>query len=299
MTHVLTLIAPARSNTAIAATAVRLQRQLGTSEPVWLSPEEACDLYFTPADPALSETRAAVAAAVEGAGIDAAVQPRAGRRKRLLVADMDSTIIGQECLDEIAAMAGIGSQVAVLTERAMRGELPFEAALKERIGMLCGFPLSKLRKVLDERVTLTPGAETLARTMAANGARCVLVSGGFTFFTGAVAARAGFHAHYGNSFVIRDDAIAGVEEPILGREAKLATLYKEAAALNLPLSETMAVGDGANDLAMLQAAGLGVAFHAKPAVAAAASAQITHGDLTALLFLQGYKREEFATAKQP
>lgn len=294
MTHVLTLIAPARSNAAIAPLCFSLQKRLGASAPEWLSAGEACDLYFRPEPEALSGIREAVADAAENAAIDAVIQPLAHRRKRLLIADMDSTVIAQECLDEIAALAGIGPQIAAITERAMRGELPFEAALKERISLLRGFPLSKLQQVLDDRVTLTPGARTLVATMAANGARCALVSGGFTFFTGAVAARAGFHAHYGNCFAVSDGVIIGVEEPILGREAKLETLLKEAAALDLPLAETMAVGDGANDLAMLKAAGLGVAFHAKPAVAAAAAAKIDHCDLTALLYLQGFKRAEFA-----
>ena len=203
-----------------------------------------------------------------------------------------STIIGQECLDEIAKVAGIGPQIAAITERAMRGEVQFEAALRERIGLLKGFPLDRLQQVLEEKITLTDGARTLTATMRANGARCVLVSGGFTFFTGAVAMMAGFDAHYGNSFLVEDDAVVGVAEPILGKDAKLATLRSEAAGLGIGPSEAIAVGDGANDLDMLKEAGLGVAFHARPIVAREAAASISHGDLTSLLFLQGYRQTD-------
>lgn len=262
--------------------------------PGWLAPGQACDIAFRPADDAaLADARQLLDRITTALPIDAAIQPAAGRRKRLLVADMDSTIIEQECLDEIARLAGIGPQIAAITERAMRGELNFEAALRERVGLLKGFPLSRLGEVLETAITLTPGARALTATMHAHGGRCVLVSGGFTFFTGAVALLAGFDAHFGNSFLMEDGAVAGVADPILGQEAKLATLKAEAAALGITLSETMAVGDGANDLAMLKAAGLGVAFHAKPVVAQEAAARIDHGDLTSLLFLQGYRQADF------
>lgn len=261
------------------------------SPPDWLAPGQACDISFSAHDEnALQRARQFIATLTR---VDAAIQPVEGRRKRLLVADMDSTIIQQECLDEIARLAGIGPQIAAITERAMNGELNFEAALRERVGLLRGFPLSRLQEVLANSITLTPGARMLTSTMRANGGRCVLVSGGFTFFTGAVALLAGFDAHFGNSFLIEDDAVAGVADPILGQEAKLATLKAEAAALGIPLSQAMAVGDGANDLAMLKAAGLGVAFHAKPVVASEAAARIDHGDLTSLLFLQGYRQADF------
>jgi phosphoserine phosphatase len=212
----------------------------------------------------------------------------------MLLADMDSTIIQQECLDEVATAAGIGDQVAAITERAMHGELVFEEALRERIGLLAGFPEDRLQSVLDERITLTPGARTLATTMRAHGGRAILVSGGFTFFTGAIAARAGFDANYANRFLIENGEIVGVAEPILGRDAKLAAMKKEASDAGIGLNEVIAVGDGANDLAMLQAAGLGVAFRAKPIVAEQAHAKINHADLTALLFLQGYTINEFS-----
>lgn len=227
---------------------------------------------------------------------DCAVQPVAERRKALLLADMDSTIINVECLDELADFAGVKAQVAEITERAMRGELEFEGALRERVGMLKGLALSALQQAYDERVKLNPGARTLVRTMAANGARCVLVSGGFTFFTSRVAVAAGFHANRANTLIEAGDALTGeVGEPILGREAKLAALKEEAEGLGVTLSQTLAIGDGANDLAMIEASGLGVAYRAKPIVAAQADAKVDHADLTALLYFQGYRAEQFVT----
>jgi phosphoserine phosphatase len=298
MSHVLTLIAGPGSDDLIGGVGEELRSALeAAGAPDWLAPGQACDVAFRPADEAgLADARQLLGRITTALPIDAAIQPAEGRRKRLLVADMDSTIIEQECLDEIARLAGIGPQIAAITERAMRGELNFEAALRERVGLLKGFPLSRLGEVLAGAITLTPGARALTATMRAHGGRCVLVSGGFTFFTGAVAAMAGFDAHFGNSFLIQDDAITGVADPILGQEAKLATLKAEAAALGIALSEAMAVGDGANDLAMLKAAGLGVAFHAKPVVAREAAARIDHGDLTSLLFLQGYRQADFVNS---
>lgn len=244
-----------------------------------------------------SEDAADVAADVaENLRVDWCVQPAEGRRKRLLVADMDSTIINVECLDELADFAGLKAEISAITERAMRGELEFEGALRERVGMLKGLPLSALQRAYDERVRLNPGARMLVRTMAANGARCVLVSGGFTFFTRRVAEAAGFHADRANTLLEDGAGLSGkVGEPILGREAKLATLIGEAEGLGLPLSATLAVGDGANDLAMIEAAGLGVAYRAKPIVAALADASVDHADLTALLYFQGYSTDEFVT----
>ena len=244
----------------------------------------------------LAQTRQAVAAALAGHAIDACVQPAGVRRKRLLVADMDSTIINVECLDELADFAGVKAQVSAITERAMRGELAFEGALRERVAMLKGLPLSALDATYAERVRLNPGARTLVATMAANGARCVLVSGGFTYFTSRVAAAAGFHADRANTLGEGEDGLTGlVGEPILGREAKLAALREEAAALGVALDQTLAIGDGANDLAMIEAAGLGVAYRAKPIVAAQADAKVDHADLTALLYFQGYRTDEFVT----
>jgi phosphoserine phosphatase len=243
-----------------------------------------------------ASVRAALLAPMADQPLDWCLQPLEGRRKRLLVADMDSTIINVECLDEIADFAGIKPQISAITERAMRGELAFEGALRERVGMLKGLPVAALQKAYDERVRLNPGARTLVRTMAANGARCVLVSGGFSFFTGRVAQAAGFHAHHANTLGEADGKLTGlVEEPILGREAKLATLKAEAAIRGVPLAAAVALGDGANDLAMIEAAGLGVAYHAKPVVAAQADARIEHADLTALLYFQGYQQGDFVT----
>jgi phosphoserine phosphatase len=244
----------------------------------------------------LATLRGAAAEVFRDQPLDWCIQPAAHRRKRLLVADMDSTIINVECLDELADFAGLKAEIAEITERAMRGELEFEGALRERVGKLKGLASSALQRTYDERVRLNPGARTLVRTMAANGARCVLVSGGFTFFTRRVAEAAGFHADRANTLDEADGALLGtVGEPILGREAKLAALREEAEALGIPLSDALAVGDGANDLAMIQAAGLGVAYRAKPVVAAQADAKVDHADLTALLYFQGYGAEEFVT----
>jgi len=218
------------------------------------------------------------------------------RRKKLLVADMDSTIINVECLDELADMAGLKTSVAAITERAMRGELEFEAALKERVGMLKGLKLDALERTYAERVKLNPGAKSLLATMRAHGAHTMLVSGGFGFFTSRVAEAAGFHVERGN--VLLDDGAALTGEvgmPILGREAKLQALEEAVTNLGIESEDALAVGDGANDLAMIKQAGLGVAYHAKPVVAEAAGAAINHNDLTALLYLQGYRDSEIVS----
>jgi phosphoserine phosphatase len=222
------------------------------------------------------------------------VQPIATRRKKLFLADMDSTMIGQECIDELADFAGLKAHVAGITERAMRGEIEFEPALRERVALLKGLPVSVIDEVLKTRITPTPGGRELVMTMRAHGAYTCLVSGGFTLFTQAVAAQIGFQENRANELVIRDGKFSGeVREPILGRAAKLDTLIDLTESFDLDDIDTMVAGDGANDLGMIQNAGLGVAYHAKPAVAAAAAARIDHGDLTALLYAQGYRREEF------
>jgi phosphoserine phosphatase len=244
----------------------------------------------------LLTVRAALQPAFAGQQLDWCVQPLEGRRKRLLIADMDSTIINVECLDELADFAGLKAEISAITERAMRGELPFESALRERVAMLKGLPISALERAYDERVRLNPGARTLVRTMAGNGARCVLVSGGFNFFTARVAAEAGFHADRANWLQSEAGYLTGaVGEPILGQEAKVRALEEEALGLGVPLAASVAIGDGANDLAMIDAAGLGVAYRAKPIVAQAAGARIEHSDLTTLLYFQGYQRAEFVT----
>jgi phosphoserine phosphatase len=288
----LTLVAPAPAALPSPAEMARAIAAAGrVKEPRPLGPG-ALDLAVEADD--VAAVREAAQAALADRPVDVCVQPWNGRRKRLLLADMDSTIIGCECLDELADYAGVKAEIAAITERAMRGELAFEPALRERVARLAGLSTEALERCYAERVRLNPGARTLARTMAANGARCVLVSGGFEFFTERVAAAAGFAAHRANRLLEDGDRLTGaVAEPILGREAKLEALRAEAAALGAELSETLAVGDGANDLAMIEAAGLGVAYRAKPVVAARAHARLDHADLTALLYFQGYRADAF------
>ncbi len=233
---------------------------------------------------------ALIRAELAGAPVDILVQPAATRRKALFLADMDSTMIGQECIDELAAYVGLKDKVASITERAMRGEIAFEPALRERVALLKGVRLAVVDEILAKRISLTPGGQALIRTMRANGAYTALVSGGFTVFTGPISAEIGFDEHRSNHLIADAGILTGeVGEPILGRQAKLDTLLELRARLGLTPSGTMAVGDGANDLAMLGEAGLGVAFRAKPAVAEAADARLDHADLTALLYAQGYK----------
>ncbi|MBV9458162.1 MAG: phosphoserine phosphatase SerB [Bradyrhizobium sp.] len=226
--------------------------------------------------------------------IDIVVQPIATRRKKLFLADMDSTMIGQECIDELADFVGLKDHVARITERAMRGEIEFEPALRERVALLKDLPVSVVDEVLAKRITPTPGGRELVMTMRAHGAYTCLISGGFTLFTNAVAARIGFQENRANELVVQGGKFTGeVKEPILGRATKLATLIELTEDFDLDAIDTLVAGDGANDLGMIQNAGLGVAYHAKPAVAAAAAARIDHGDLTALLYAQGYRRKEF------
>lgn len=298
MKYVLTLIgnkATPLSSTHVDAGASALSA-LGAAPgaTVWLAEDHACDIPFD-GHPAKAE--AAARAALEGATIDISAQPAEGRRKKLLVADMDSTIIEQECIDELAAELGLKPQISEITERAMRGEIGFEPALRERVGLLKGLAVSALEKVYRERITEMPGGRALTATMRANGAACALVSGGFTFFTARVAQAVGFDTNQANELLFENDALTGVvQEPILGRQAKLDALLALREKHGLQKHETLAVGDGANDLAMIGEAGLGVAYHAKPVVAEAAGARIDHGDLTALLYLQGYRQDEIKGA---
>jgi phosphoserine phosphatase len=259
----------------------------------WLFDEVAVDIPFQSQEDfraienRLRETRGDLP-------IDIVVQPLATRRKKLFLADMDSTMIGQECIDELADFAGLKAHVAGITERAMRGEIEFEPALRERVALLKDMPVSVVDEVLAKRITPTPGGRELVMTMRAHGAYTCLISGGFTLFTNAVAAKIGFQENRANELVVDDGRFTGeVREPILGRAAKLATLIELVESFDLDDIDTLVVGDGANDLGMIQHAGLGVAYRAKPAVAAAAAARIDHGDLTALLYAQGYRREEF------
>lgn len=269
---------------------VALSRKL--PPPDVLSGWESAEWIYPSVD---GELRQEAAAAVAELPVDWALIPVAARRKKLLVADMDSTIINVECLDELADFAGLKAEISEITERAMRGELAFEPALRARVAKLKGLALGALQRTYDERVRLNPGAATLVRTMAAHGARCVLVSGGFTFFTTRVAEAAGFHAQRANVLLDDGATLSGaVQEPILGRAAKLEALREEASALRISLDETMALGDGANDLDMIKASGLGVAYRAKPIVAAEAHAKIDYTSLEAALFFQGYRRAEFS-----
>ncbi|WP_395698191.1 phosphoserine phosphatase SerB [Methylocella sp.] len=270
----------------------RAQAALGAREARWLAPGLALDLFLPPERASGAEARAREA--LEGAPVDVVVQPAQGRRKKLFVADMDSTMIGQECIDELAAEAGLKDHVAAITERAMRGEIAFEGALRERVALLKGLPLAVVDRVLERAITLTSGGRALVRTMRRNGALTALASGGFTVFTRVVAQRIGFDLDVANRLEIDGDGrFAGsVAEPVFGADGKRATLLRLRAERGLGAQETLAVGDGANDLPMLQAAGLGVAFRGKPAVAAAAAARIDHADLAALLYAQGYAQDE-------
>ncbi|MCC0017028.1 MAG: phosphoserine phosphatase SerB [Rhodobiaceae bacterium] len=289
--NVATLVVPAGETTALADARRALAALLpGAGDPEPLG-AHALDLPF--ADANLAKLRRAALDTIGDLPADLFVQPAATRRKRLLIADMDSTIIGQECIDELADVVGIRAEISAVTERAMRGEIAFEPALRERVALLKGVSLASVQRLLDEVITLNPGARALATTMAANGAHTALVSGGFTLFTSVVAGGAGFAENRANVLEMTGDELAGVvREPILGREAKQQALEEMAAQRSIPLEVTLAVGDGANDLAMIERAGLGVAYRAKPVVAAAADAHVAHADLTALLYAQGYRETD-------
>ena len=300
--NVLTVIAASEASSALGgaiAAASRALAQLGArvAEPDWLAERVACDIAFDdlPPDQADAACRAAIVDELGAVAIDVLTQPRAGRKKALLVADMEATIIANEMLDELAELRGLRAQISAITARAMNGELDFAAALKERVALLKHLPESALAEVAT-RIRINPGARALVATMRARGAYTALVSGGFRVFANPIRDDIGFDFAVANELVIVDGKLAGtVREPILAREAKLATLTALAVERGLPLAATLAVGDGANDLPMLQAAGLGVAYHAKPIVAAQARTRIDHTDLTALLYAQGYRREEIVS----
>lgn len=269
-----------------------LRNAWGGGEAVWLSVGEAAEFPI----PAVPDTADSVWQSLQADGVDLVIQPAEGRRKKMLLADMDSTMIRQECIDELAAEAGVGDRVAAITARAMNGELDFEAALDERVGLLTGLPVSVIGDVLDSRISLMPGGYELVQTMKANGGYAALVSGGFTAFTARIAETLGFDENRANTLLSENGRLTGkVARPILGREAKVTALEEITARLGLAEADVLAVGDGANDLGMLGRAGTGVALHAKLSVQAQCKVRINHGDLTALLFIQGYARSEFVT----
>ena len=300
MTHVATLVCNPLAPILTEELARRALAALPVSRAArWLDPGIAVDIDFTPdAGDNLKKFETAMRIALDGAPVDVIVQPERGRRKKLLTADMDSTMIGQECIDELAAEIGKRTHIAAITERAMRGEIEFEGALRERVALLKGLPAAVIAKVIMNAITVTPGARALILTMRRHGAHTALVSGGFTAFTGAIADAIGFDAHYANRLEVDASGFltGKVADPIFGSDAKLAILRRLRRELGLAVAETLAVGDGANDLPMLREAGLGVAFYGKPAVAAAAHARIDHADLTALLYAKGFARAEFVDA---
>lgn len=286
-----TLIASPAVRNLEPALADSLRNAWGGGDVQWLAPDEAAE--FTLA--ALPDNQWEVWADLQKLGVDLVIQATEGRRKKMLLADMDSTMIQQECIDELADEAGVGERVKDITARAMNGELDFDGALTERVGLLKGLPESVIGKVLDERITFMPGGGELLATMKADGGYAALVSGGFTAFTARVAAELGFDENRANTLLAEDGKLTGdVGRPILGREAKVQALEEIAARLGIREAEVIAVGDGANDLGMLGRAGTGVALHAKPSVAAECEVRINHGDLTALLYVQGYAKSEFA-----
>ncbi len=285
-----TVLASPQTRNLEASLLDSLRNAWGGGDVLWLNPDEAAEFALA----TMPDNRWQVWEDLQAMGLDLVVQPAQGRRKRMLLADMDSTMIQQECIDELADMAGVGAHVAEITARAMNGELDFEAALLERVALLRGLDAGVIAQVLAERITYMPGGAALLATMKAQGGHAALVSGGFTAFTAAVAATLGFDEHRANILLLDGGQLTGdVARPILGRQAKIDALEQITARLGLTEGDVIAVGDGANDLGMLGRAGTGVALHAKPSVAAQCEVRINHGDLTALLYIQGYARSEF------
>jgi phosphoserine phosphatase len=292
--YALTLIGNARSAPLEPVHLERVCRRLATTgEPDWLAEKEACDLFI---DSSLSTHDLAEQArdALRGTAIDAVCTSTLGRRKKLLISDMDSTVIDQECIDELGDALGVGPQIREITAAAINGETSFSDALRERLALMKGMDRGLLEGVYEERISLKSGARTFVQTMRRHGAFCILVSGGFTFFTHRIAERIGFHDHQGNNLTFKDGKLTGeVMEPILGRSAKLSTLTRLCGEKGLAPCDVLAVGDGANDIEMIEAAGLGVAFHGSGSLKEHASACVDYNDLTALLYIQGYRKSEF------
>jgi len=290
--HVVTLITNPTERNLDGTLVESLRNAWGGGDANWLSVDEAAEFAI----PIVPDNFWAVWEDLQKGCVDLVVQPAEGRRKKMLLADMDSTMIRQECIDELAAEAGVGNRVAEITARAMNAELDFEAALIERVGLLKDLPEALIEQVLDQRITYMPGGFALVNTMKANGAYAALVSGGFTAFTARVAAALGFDENRANTLLVADGKLTGdVGRPILGKAAKVEALEEITARLGISAQDVMAVGDGANDLGMLGLAGSGVALHAKPAVQAKCDLRVNHADLTALLYLQGYGRDDFVT----
>lgn len=295
MAFVATLVANPSNPVLTPAIAEKAADQVQAAGLYWLADGIACDIALRDGSD-IAAARDTILAAIGGQPVDVAVQVAETRRKRLLIADMDSTMIGQECIDELAAEVGLKDKVATITARAMNGEIAFEPALRERVALLKGLPVSVIDEVIAKRITLTPGGRELIATMKAKGYYTALVSGGFTVFTSRIAATLGFDENRANLLLDADGKLTGeVAEPILGKQAKVDALIEISERLGISPEDAMAVGDGANDLGMLHVSGAGVALHAKPAVAAEAKIRIDHGDLTALLYLQGYRKSDFVS----
>ncbi|OHV78082.1 phosphoserine phosphatase SerB [Ensifer sp. LCM 4579] len=295
MALVATLVANPSNPVLTSALAEAAAEAVNASGLYWLADGIACDVALMDGSDAEAAERQ-LRAVLGGASVDVAVQDAESRRKRFLIADMDSTMIGQECIDELAAEVGLKEKVAAITARAMNGEIAFEPALIERVALLKGLPAAVIGEVIAKRITLTPGGRELIATMRAKGHYTALVSGGFTVFTGPIAERLGFHENRANTLLEENGKLTGeVARPILGKQAKVDALIDISERLGISTADAIAVGDGANDLGMLQLAGSGVALHAKPVVAEQAQIRIDHGDLTALLYLQGYRKTDFVT----
>ena len=291
MSQIATLIGAPNAGAVTSALAETLRNAWGGGDAIWLSGGDAAEFGLE----AVPDNLWAVWSDLQALGVDLVVQPEEGRRKKMLLADMDSTMIQQECIDELADEAGVGARVAAITAAAMNGDLDFDGALRERVGLLRGLPESVIGDVLEKRITLMPGGPVLLATMKAHGAYAALVSGGFTAFTAAIAARLGFDENRANTLIAVGGVLTGeVGMPILGKQAKVDALEEITTHLGISERDVLAVGDGANDLGMLLRAGTGVALHAKPSVAAECDVRINHGDLTALLYVQGYARDQFS-----
>ncbi|WP_439154050.1 phosphoserine phosphatase SerB [Yoonia sp.] len=289
---IVTLLTSPTERSLDAALVDSLRNAWGGGDATWLAVDEAAEFSI----PVMPDNRWDVWEGLQRGCVDLVIQPSDNRRKKMLLADMDSTMIRQECIDELADEAGVGAHVADITARAMNGELNFESALIERVSLLKGLPEPMIEQVLDQRITYMPGGYELVATMKARGAYAALVSGGFTAFTSRVAAALGFDENRANTLLVQDGKLTGdVARPILGKEAKVQALVEITQRLGIARADALAVGDGANDLGMLGQAGTGVALHAKPAVQAQCDIRINHGDLTALLFIQGYGRDTFVT----